>query len=223
MRNASQVPLGDSGAFSVRENRFAFFVGLWLNNNMIAYLKGPVLQLEQQAVILDAGGVGYRIFVPTTVLGRAQQGSELELHIHYHYNDSGPSLYGFDRQDHLAFFQDLLTVNGVGPKIGLAILSQAPVDETKRAILHGDALLLQRVSGVGKKTGERIVVELKNKVTVSMDGTNSMAVPVGDDALDALVALGFSRSEAVSALQGLDSTLPAPERVKLALKNSGRA
>lgn len=189
---------------------------------MIAYLKGPVLQIEQQAVILNAGGVGYRIFVPTPVLGRAQQGNDLELHIHYHYNDSGPSLYGFDRPDHLQFFQDLLTVNGVGPKIGLAILSQAPVDETKRAILHGDASLLQRVSGVGKKTGERIVVELKNKVTVSLDGPRTSAPIMGDDALDALVALGFARSEAVEALQGLDSTLPANERVRLALKNSGK-
>lgn len=192
---------------------------------MIAYLKGPVLQLEQQAVILNAGGIGYRIFVPSPVLGRAQQQSDLELYIHYHFNDSGPSLYGFERPDQLAFFQDLLTVSGVGPKIGLAILSQAPMDETKRAILHGDASLLQRVSGVGKKTGERIVVELKNKVTILSDGqgvTPTLGSAVGDDALDALIALGFSRGEAIQALHGLDSALPANERVKLALKQAGR-
>lgn len=192
---------------------------------MIAYLKGPVLQLEAQAVILIAGGVGYRIFVPSPILGKAQQEVELELYIHYHFNDSGPSLYGFERPDQLTFFQDLLTVSGVGPKIGLAILSQAPMDETKRAILHGDASLLQRVSGVGKKTGERIVVELKNKVTISTDGiTTSSAYggAVGDDALDALVALGFSRLEAQEALHGVDSALSAGERVKLALKQSGR-
>ncbi|MEK7539811.1 MAG: Holliday junction branch migration protein RuvA [Patescibacteria group bacterium] len=193
---------------------------------MIAYLKGPVLQLETQAVILNAGGVGYRIFVPTPILDRAQAESELELYIHYHFNDSGPSLYGFERPDQLAFFQDLLTVSGVGPKIGLAILSQAPMDETKRAILHGDASLLQRVSGVGKKTGERIVVELKNKVTVSTEGQTTSTVIGGfggDDALDALVALGFSRGEAIQALHGLDSSLPASERVKLALKQTGRS
>lgn len=192
---------------------------------MIAYLKGPVLQLETQAVILNAGGVGYRIFVPSPILGKAQQEVELELYIHYHFNDSGPSLYGFERPDQLAFFQDLLTVSGVGPKIGLAILSQAPMDETKRAILHGDASLLQRVSGVGKKTGERIVVELKNKVTISADGMttpSAYGAVVGDDALDALVALGFSRVEAQEALRGVDSTLSAGERVKLALKQSGR-
>lgn len=192
---------------------------------MIAYLKGPVLQLETQAVILNAGGVGYRIFVPSPILGKAQPEAELELYIHYHFNDSGPSLYGFERPDQLAFFQDLLTVSGVGPKIGLAILSQAPMDETKRAILHGDPALLQRVSGVGKKTGERIVVELKNKVTISTDGItapSAYGAVVGDDALDALVALGFSRLEAQEALRGVDSALPAGERVKLALKQSGR-
>lgn len=194
---------------------------------MIAYLKGPVLQIETQAVILNAGGVGYRIFVPSPILGRAQPEAELELYIHYHFNDSGPSLYGFERPDQLTFFQDLLTVSGVGPKIGLAILSQAPMDETKRAILHGDASLLQRVSGVGKKTGERIVVELKNKVTVSAEGEAFSAAVSGgfmrDDALDALVALGFSRGEAIQALHGLDSSLPANERVKLALKQTGRS
>lgn len=189
---------------------------------MIAYLKGPVLQVESQAVILNAGGVGYRIFVPTPVLGKTQQGQELELHIHFHYNDSGPSLYGFDKADHLAFFQDLLTVSGVGPKIGLAILSQAPVDETKRAIVHGDASLLQRVSGVGKKTGERIVVELKNKVMVSADQGEAARPLVGDDALDGLIALGFSRGEATEALFGVDQSLSAGERIKLALKQSGK-
>lgn len=190
---------------------------------MIAFLKGPVLQIQPQALVLNAGGVGYRVFVPTPLLGRAIPGTELTLHVHYHFTDaSGPSLFGFEEMDHLSFFEDLLSVSGVGPKIALAILSQTPIDDTKRSIVHGDASALQRVSGVGKKTGERIVLELKNKITMVTAEPLSGQTSGSDDALDALLSLGFTRTEAVSALQGVDPSLPAGARVKLALQQSGK-
>lgn len=191
---------------------------------MIAYLTGRILTIETQSVILNAHGVGYRVFIPATLFPRLQVGGEAALHIHYHYtSEYGPSLYGFEDQETLKFFEDLLSVSGIGPKIALAIISQ-PIDDTKRAIVHGDTSVLQRISGVGKKTGERIVLELKNKITIISDGATPYSQPViGDDALDGLIVLGFSKSEALDALRGIDSALSATERIKQALKQTGRS
>ncbi len=188
---------------------------------MIASITGTIQQIEESSLIISVGGVGVRVFVPRTVLedvGGA--GRAIMLRTHLIVREQELSLYGFETQEDLQLFTMLLGVSGVGPKVGLAILSTLSPELLKSAIMREDTAVLQRVPGIGKKTAERIMFQLRDK----LDLTEPTAVPlvsdVDADVIDVLTALGFSIVEAQSALQRLPrEAKTVDERVQLALQH----
>ena len=189
---------------------------------MIAQLQGTIAGFRGNgSVVLMVGGVGYHVFVSTYTLGKLAGQGEVLLHIHTHVREDALSLYGFLDEEELAIFELLISVSGIGPKVGLSILSIADVKTIRLGIVNKDPNILTRVSGVGKKTAEKLIVELQNKVeAVAGDETGDFAA--SQDALEALTSLGYSITEAREALK-----LVAPDitdvsaRIKAALKNLG--
>ncbi len=192
---------------------------------MIAYLKGKVIAKPNNYLILETGGVGYQVFAGENFLAEIKTGSEQELYIHHRVREEASDLYGFKELEDLNLFELLLSVSGVGPKSALAVLSLANSDDIKEAIVRGDASLLTKVSGIGKKTAERLVLELKNKVmrvatgtTLVGGGSNSLG-----DELDALMSLGYAMNEAREALNLVEASITSTSgRVKAALKHLAR-
>ena len=169
---------------------------------MIAYIKGKVSQKLGKSVVLLTGGVGYEVFLSLKNLETVKVDEEHEFFIHSYIKEDAFTLYGFSSLDELDFFKKLITVSGVGPKSALNVLALANVDELKRAITSGDSSMLQQVSGIGKKTAERLVVELKEKFIVDL----SEAAIDTDDAkqvVEALVSLGYKVAEAQEIVKQL--------------------
>ncbi len=188
---------------------------------MIASITGTIQQIEESSLIIGVGGVGVRVSVPRTALEDVGGvGRAIMLHTHLIVREQELSLYGFETQEDLQLFTMLLGVSGVGPKMGLAILSTLSPELLKSAIMREDTAVLQRVPGIGKKTAERIMFQLRDK----LDLTEPTAVPlvsdVDADVIDALTTLGFSIVEAQSALQHLPrEAKTVDERVQLALQH----
>lgn len=192
---------------------------------MIATLNGTVSEKLGDVVVLDVGGVGYGLLVTAEDYGRLATGQKFKVYVHEHIREQSHDLFGFCRLDTLQLFELLLTVNGVGPKMALSVLSVGNANDVRAAIATGDVKFIQRASGVGKRVAERIVVDLKDKVglegvdlaaTGLLQGTNAM---MKDEAVEALVALGYTPQDAVVALQNVDSSLPTEDRVKQALRS----
>lgn len=187
---------------------------------MIASITGNIQQIEENSLVIGVGGVGVRISVPRTVLEDVGGvGHTMLLFTHLVVREQELSLYGFETQEDLRLFTVLLGVNGVGPKVGLAILSTLSPELLKSAIMREETAVLQRVPGIGKKTAERIMFQLRDK----LDLTEPTAVPlvsdVDADVIDVLTTLGFSIVEAQSALQHLPrEAKTVDERVQLALQ-----
>ncbi|MFH0846748.1 MAG: Holliday junction branch migration protein RuvA, partial [Chloroflexota bacterium] len=140
---------------------------------MIASLQGKLEAIYTGFVVINVNGIGYQVFVPVRTLAElGGAGSEVKLYTHLHVREDNLSLYGFATPEELRLFETLLTVSGIGPKLGLALLSTMSAEQTIMAIASGDADLLRGVPGIGKKTAERIVLELKDKI-----GTELLAVP----------------------------------------------
>lgn len=192
---------------------------------MIAYLKGRILAKTNNYLILETGGVGYQIFVGENFLSELKVGEEKEFYLHHRVREEVSDLYGFKNIDDLGLFELLLSVSGVGPKSALAVLSLTSPDDIKEAIIRGDASLLTKVSGIGKKTAERLVLELKNKVIRVSSGatlTGSVANSLGDE-LDALMSLGYAMNESREALNKVEASITSTSgRVKAALKYLAR-
>jgi holliday junction DNA helicase RuvA len=188
---------------------------------MIASLSGAILKIESNSLVLGMGGVGVRVFVPRTVLENVGGvGRSLRLHTHLIVRETELTLYGFEVEEDLQLFEVLLGVSGVGPKVGLAILGTLSPDLLRSAIMREETAVLQRVPGIGKKTAERIMFHLRDKLDLTQAAT---AVPlisdVDADVIDVLTSLGFSIVEAQSALQRLPRDVQAvDERVQLALQ-----
>ncbi len=180
---------------------------------MIGYLNGKILKKMKNALILDTGAVGYLVHVATPLLDKISEKDQLELFIHTRVREDDISLYGFETGNELEFFLILIGVNGIGPKLGLEILSQNP-EKVKSAILTGDLAYLTKIPGIGKKTAERIVVELKSKITVTdldlfrAHATLDLQKSISDDAINALAGLGYQRYEIVRVLKEM------PEDIK---------
>jgi Holliday junction DNA helicase RuvA len=189
---------------------------------MIAYLKGRVINKTVGGVIINVSDIGYQVFVGETFWAEIKIGQELEIYTHHHVREEAEDLYGFKSLDDLELFDLLLSVSGVGPKSALAVISLAATNDIKEAIIRGDASLLMKVSGIGKKTAERLVLELKNKVTRLGSGLvldNSLSSASFGDEMDALISLGYSFPEAREALNLINPDLTdSGERVKAALK-----
>lgn len=190
---------------------------------MIARLRGTPAGRTADGLVLDVAGVGYLLAATPAVLRRATAGAETTVETYLHVREDALQLYGFADADERALFLQLLSVNGIGPKVALAIVSGSPVAELRRAIVREDAARFRAIPGIGKKTAERIVLELKEKLAAD-DGPALAAVAAEAEphlvARDALVELGYSVAEAEEALAPVDPDLPPEERVRLALKRA---
>jgi len=187
---------------------------------MIARLRGKPVASTPEGLVLDVNGVGYLVNATPGVLRRGEGGGELAVETYLHVREDALQLYGFADRAERELFVQLLTVSGIGPKVALAVVSGSPADELRRAIARGDSARFQAIPGIGKKTAERIVLELKEKLA---DGVPVAAASSGDAhvvARDALVELGYSVLDAERALADVDEELPPEERVRLALKRA---
>ncbi len=190
---------------------------------MIATLSGEISEKLQELVVLEAGGVGYGLFVTVEDYGLLKLGESAKLYIYEHIRESTHDLYGFVGIDTKALFEQLLSVNGVGPRMALNMLSIGTASEVRRAIASGNTKFIQAANGVGKRVAERVVVELKDKVGL-LSSASAEALFTGnataqkDEAVQALVSLGYTPADALAALDGIDAGLPAEDRIKQALK-----
>ncbi len=169
---------------------------------MIGYLRGRLFRKSPQDLIIDAGGVGYRVLVPISTFCRLPDpGEETQLYIHTHVREDLFVLYGFGTPLEQELFEKLISVSGVGPKVGLAVLSGIEPDDLLHAIRDNDVARLTRVPGIGKKTAERLILELKDKLKHVTAASPMSAPPVAkrDDLLSALGNLGYSENEAERA------------------------
>jgi Holliday junction DNA helicase RuvA len=184
---------------------------------MIGKLTGTISHIDLGFVILDVSGVGYKVNLTNDSLGKIRQNKEVSLWIHHAVRENSVDLYGFSEQNEQEFFELLLGVSGIGPKSALGVLSITSVDTLKKAVQAGDITYLTKVSGIGKKNAEKIIVELRDKLGALEDGAYALS---GDaDTLEALTSLGYSAKEARDALRDLsDDIKDTGERVKAALK-----
>lgn len=190
---------------------------------MIARLIGKILEHDGSAVVIECSGVGYGVTVCPDDQGRLSLGSEASLYIAENIKEDSFDLYGFIDKTRKELYLQLTSVNGVGPKAGISILSVGSEQQIRRAIAEGDTGYLSRAVGVGKKVAERVVVDLKSKVGLlaSHDATSFLhedSVSDNDEAVQALTALGYSLSDAKQALASIDKNLSLAERVSMVLK-----
>lgn len=188
---------------------------------MISYITGQVAAVEDDRVVLETSGLGYEVFVPAADLRQIKAGQQVKLYVYEQLREDAHNLYGFNEVASKELFVNLLAVNGVGPKVALAILSAASAEQLRRAVISGDPELLRGVAGVGKKTAERIVIELKGKLA-GIEGTTPTAVSI-DSAYQALVGLGYPAAQAAEAVAKLPANLTDDQdRIKAALKGIGK-
>ncbi len=194
---------------------------------MIASVEGTVGAIAFDSLVIEVGGIGYRVFAAPAIIASAQTGSRLKLHTYHLVREDQQALYGFRSPDELGFFLLLITVNGVGPKVALAIVGSRPTADLQLAIMSQDQAVLVSIPGVGKKLAERIIFELKEKVTaagVSVAGPSVLGATAGEgEIVAALQALGYSLGEAREASRaalaevGVGTSLE--DRVKAALRS----
>jgi len=189
---------------------------------MIAGLHGTLESLGSDWAIINVGGISFQVYMPTSTLSLLGAiGEEVKLHTHLHLREDNATLYGFATDDELRFFQTLLGVSGLGPKLALAMLSAMSVDKLTMAIATGSVDLLTIVPGIGKKVADRLVLELKDKIAAGWVTTPAAQLAEANtDVLAALTSLGYSVAEATRAVATLppSSDLTLEERLKLALQ-----
>jgi holliday junction DNA helicase RuvA len=186
---------------------------------LIAYVSGEVVARGADHVVVNVRGVGYKVFVP-----RHPSSDNVALHTHQVVREDGQFLYGFESREELALFELLISVSGVGPRAALSILSVARPSEIAAAIASGDSIALARAPGVGKKTAERLIVDLKGKIARTGPDREPTGLLTEDEASAALQALGYTPSEALAALRGAPpaGSASTEERVTAALRAAGR-
>ena len=188
---------------------------------MIATIQGTILQIEEGGLVIGVGGIGVRVRTPRNVLENiGGTGRMIHLHTHLIVREQELTLYGFDSAEDLQLFELLLSVNGVGPKVALAILGTLSPELLQSAIIHEESAVLQRVPGIGKKTAERIMFQLRDKLDMTLVSTTvPLVTDVDADVIDLLTGLGFSIVEAQSALQNIPRDVSGiDDRVQMALQ-----
>lgn len=202
---------------------------------MINYVSGILSEIEDNLIIVEAGGIGYGINVPASLIGELPKaGSAVRIYTYFSVKEDSESLYGFINKEDRDMFRQLISVNGVGPKGALAILSVMRPDDLRLAIATGDSKSISRAQGIGAKTAERVILELKNKVgdinaigAAVLGGKSAGTIAAGkqygpvSEAMDALIMLGYSRMEAGKALSlvNVNEDMPTEKVLRLALKN----
>jgi holliday junction DNA helicase RuvA len=188
---------------------------------MIASVQGIVAAVTDDALIVQVGGVGFRVLVPRDLLERVTRpGQEITLHTHLHVRENELALYGAETEEEIGLFRLLQTVSGIGPKVALSILSSLPPEQFRAAIAQEDVTALARVPGIGPKTAKKLVFDLKDKVSAEvLPGGLAPALGQADaDLIAALTGLGYNVAEIQEALRHLPAEpLPLEERVRLAL------
>lgn len=182
---------------------------------MIGSLRGKIFEVHPAYVLVEVQGVGYIVKASLPALSALKAGDEHLFYIHDHVREDARDLYGFATQEELAFFQKLISISGVGPKVALTIMSAGKIDNVRRAVMAGDLATLTSVPGVGTKTAQKIILELKGQL-VDEQGANNEDREV----IEALVSLGYSTSQAREAVKLVDVSITSTsERVRTALRN----
>jgi Holliday junction DNA helicase RuvA len=190
---------------------------------MIAHVQGTVAEKFNSSIIVDVHGVGYEVSVATGDYDRTVLHEQVKFYTHHHIREQSQELFGFSSLAAKKLFELLITVQGVGPKAALAILSLGDAEVVRNAVANEDSVFITKASGVGKKTAERVVVDLSDKVGLAIR-TNvselglSQQIAHSDEALEALMALGYNLADASKALEGVSMELSTAERVTQALK-----
>ena len=190
---------------------------------MISRIEGTAVYMEEKFAVLDVSGVGYKIFMNADALASFGLGDTVAFWTHMAVRENSLDLYGFQTNEEMSFFELLLDVSGIGPKSALSILGVATIDTLKKAIATGDTSYLTKVSGIGKKTAEKIVIELRDKLKAHIgSGESSSELRAESDILEALKSLGYSQNEARDALKRVaPETAGTNARIKEALKILG--
>lgn len=191
---------------------------------MIAHLKGVIAEKFANSVIIDVNGVGYEVALTAPDFDKLYLGDEVKIYTYHHIREQSEELFGFTSLEGKKIFELLITVQGIGPKNAMSILSLASYEEVRNAIANADEAYLTKASGVGKKAAERIIVDLREKVGLPTyygrkSDPETHTVAANDEALEALMALGFQLADATKALEGIDSSLSVEDRIREALKN----
>lgn len=192
---------------------------------MIAHIKGEIAEKFAGSVIIDVQGVGYEISLTSPDFEALNLNDTVKVYTYHHIREQSEELFGFTALEGKKLFELLITVQGIGPKAAMSILSLGSYEEVRNAIANADAAFISKASGVGKKSAERVIVDLREKVGLPTyygrknDPVAVTAVPANDEALDALMTLGFQLADATRALEGIDLDLPVEERIRQALKS----
>lgn len=202
---------------------------------MISWLSGKIKYKGKKFIILDVNGVGYKVFVSSKTLSQinspsnsslnrgGEKGGDIELFIHQHLREDTSDLFGFLTFEEMQFFEAILSVAGVGPRVGMNILAEAPILEIKKAIVSGDVLFFDSIPGIGRRKAERFIVELKDKIDIMPREKEERSVVADHDVVDALVKLGYKRREAQIAVRQIPSEIKeTKEKVKWVLKSLGK-
>ena len=191
---------------------------------MIRRLRGTVIHRDKDSVVLELGaglaGIGLKVFVPEPTRVQATEGTVLTLETYLQVREDALTLFGFSTSEELTLFEQLLSVNGVGPKVALSTLSTLSPDALRLALANDEPAIIARVPGIGKRTAQKIVLELKDKITLPAGDLQSLAQTseADGDVLEALIALGYSVVEAQRALQNIPAdVLGTEERLRIAL------
>lgn len=192
---------------------------------MISKLTGTVAEKDTDYLIIEIGGIGYKVNVSLDVIAKTQDGGEISLFTYLAVRENSLDLYGFLEKNELIFFELLVSVSGIGPKGALGVLSQATPAQLETSITTGDCSILTKVSGIGEKTAERIILELKNKIGKigSLQKTEGKTTSVDVETMEALMALGYSQRDAQEALREIGPKVKnVNEKIKRALKILGK-
>lgn len=190
---------------------------------MIAHLIGTITEKTNNSVIIDVHGVGYEVTLPIPDAEQFHLDDQVKIYTYHAIRENAEELYGFSTLAAKRLFELLLSVNSIGPKAAISILSLGAPEEVRNAIANTDSVFIAKAAGVGKKSAERVIIDLRDKVglpsKVGTSNTGFLAPATAEDeALDALIALGFPLKEATAALSSVDPNLSVEERIKLALK-----
>ena len=188
---------------------------------MIAHISGKIVEKFAGSVIVDVAGVGYEVIVPANEFERAVFGDDIKFYTYHNITDRSQELFGFSSLAAKKLFELLITVQGIGPRAGVAIMSLGETEDVRNSIACEDAKFIQKASGVGKKSAERVILDLKDKVGMAIskpDGVGDSIILASDEALEALIALGFNLNDATKALEQIPRDLPTEERITLVLK-----
>lgn len=190
---------------------------------MISWIKGEIIYKNEDFVVVSSNGVGYKVFISEKTYFNIKDKKEAEFYTHLHTREDIMDLYGFETMEEMKFFEAILSVSGIGPKVGLAILAQGTVTDIKKAVAKNDILFFNAVSGIGRKKAERFIMEIKDKIEVMLPEKENINIKDGEEIIEALKQLGYSSKEAIGIVREIpDSKKKTEDKITWALKNIGQ-